>query len=93
MEMRVSTIASGVEFLAVTHRLEDGAPALRVVFGICLALVFLAGLYVFRKRQALFGRDATVINDSWAARNLRLWEVILVWLLAMEMLITVLFTL
>ena len=91
--MRVSTIASGFEFLAVTHRLEDGAPALRVVFGICLALVFFAGLYVFRKRRALFGRDATVINDSWAARNLRLWEVLLVWILAMEMLITVLFTL
>ena len=91
--MSVNTIASGIEFLATTHRLEDGAPALRIVFGICLALVFLAGLYVFRKRQALFGRDATVINDSWAARNLRLWEVILVWLLAMEMLITVLFTL
>jgi hypothetical protein len=91
--MRVSTIASGFEFLAVTHRLEDGAPALRVVFGICLALVFFAGLYVFRKRRALFGRDATVVNDTWAARNLRLWEVILVWILAMEMLITVLFTL
>jgi hypothetical protein len=91
--MITSTIASGIDFLATTHRLEDGAPALRIVFGICLALVFFAGLYVFRKRQTLFERDATVINDSWAARNLRLWEVILVWLLAMEMLITVLFTL
>lgn len=78
-------------FLAVVHRLEDGALALRIFFGLCLVTVFFAGVRVFRKRRELFGRDPEVTNDTLAVRNLRLWQVLLVWILAMEMLITVLF--
>ena len=76
--------------LAAIHRLEEAAPALRVFFAVCLLLVFLAGIYVFSKRKQLFGRDPHVTNDSWASRNLRLWQVLLVWALAMELLIEML---
>ena len=80
----------GTHFLAAVHKLEDAAPALRVFFAVCLVLVFLAGLYVFSKRKQLFGRDPHVTNDSWASRNLRLWQVLLVWALTMELLIEML---
>lgn len=80
----------GTHFLAAVHKLQDAAPALRVFFAICLVMVFLAGVYVFSKRKQLFGRDPHVTNDSWASRNLRLWQVLLVWALAMELLIEML---
>jgi hypothetical protein len=80
-----------MSFLAVTHKLQDVAVPLRIFFSICLIAVFFAGIYVFRKRHQLFGRDPDVTTDLWAARNLRLWQVLLVWLLAMELLITMLF--
>jgi uncharacterized membrane protein len=77
--------------LAVVHKLQDAAVPLRIFFSICLIAVFFAGIYVFRKRHQLFDRDPDVTTDLWAARNLRLWQVLLVWLLAMELLITMLF--
>ena len=80
----------GIHFVAAIHKLEDAAPALRVFFAVSLVLVFLAGMYVFSKRKQLFGRDPHVTNDSWASRNLRLWQVLLVWALAMELLIEML---
>ena len=80
----------GTDFLAAIHKLEEAAPALRVFFAVCLLLVFLAGIYVFSKRKQLFGRDPHVTNDYWASRNLRLWQVLLVWALAMELLIEML---
>jgi hypothetical protein len=79
-----------IDFLAAVHKLQEGAPALRVFFAVCLALVSAAGVYVFYKRRQLFGRDPQVTNDSWASRNLRLWQVLLVWALAMELLIEML---
>ena len=91
--MTRNLIGPEFEFLAAVHRLEDGAMALSIVFGLCLVVVFLAGLHIFRKRQQLFGRDSQVSTDTWAARNLRLWQVLLVWILAMHMLIAILFQL
>ena len=76
--------------VAAIHKLQDAAPALRVFFGLCLILVFFAGVFVFSNRKQLFGRDPYVTNDSWASRNLRLWQVLLVWFLAMELLIEML---
>jgi len=55
-------------------------------------IVFFAGLYVFRIRKRLFDRDPQVTGDNYGARNLRLWQVILVWILAMDLLITAIFT-
>jgi hypothetical protein len=76
--------------LAAMHQLQDAAIGLRVVFTICLLGVIFAGLIVIKKRKELFGRDPHVTADTWASRNLRLWQVILVWILAMDLLITML---
>jgi hypothetical protein len=40
-----------------------------------------------------FGRDPQVTTDTWAVRNLRLWQVLLVWILAMDLLISMLWRL
>ena len=74
-------------FLAVVHEHGDSVLALRIVFSIGLAIVFFAGLYVLRIRKRLFDRDPEVTGDHYGARNLRLWQVILVWILAMDLLI------
>ena len=69
--------------------------------------LFLGALIVFRAGSipidtwarvgnayyALFSRDPHVIADHWAARNLRLWQVILVWILALDLLIMALWRL
>ena len=57
--------------MAVVHAHSDSVFALRIVFSVCLALVLLAGVYVFRIRKQLFDRDPQVAADHWAARNLR----------------------
>ena len=80
-----------MEILAAVHKVADAALALRIVFAFCLAGVFLGGVYVIRKRKELFGSDPNVVADNWASRNLRFWQVLLVWILAMELLITMLF--
>ena len=79
--------------VGVIHQHSDSVLALRIVFSICLVIVFFAGLYVFRIRKRLFVRDPQVTVDNYGARNLRLWQVILVWILAMDLLITAIFTL
>ena len=73
--------------VAVIHEHRDSVPALRIVFSILLAIVFFSGLYIFRIRKRLFDRDPQVAGDHYGARNLRLWQVILVWVLAMDLLI------
>jgi hypothetical protein len=79
--------------LAVVHSHGDSVLALRIVFSICLVIVLVAGAYIFHIRKRLFDRDPEVAADHWAARNLRLWQVILVWLLAVDLLITMLWRL
>jgi hypothetical protein len=79
--------------LAIVHAHSDSILALRIVFTICLALVLIAGAYIYRIRKRLFDRDPEVVADHWAARNLRLWQVVLVWLLAVDLLITMLWRL
>ena len=77
--------------VAVIHEHRESVLALRIFFSILLALVFGCGLYIFSIRKRLFDRDPNVAADHYGARNLRLWQVILVWLLAMDLLITALF--
>ena len=72
---------------AVIHEHRESVLVLRIVFSILLAIVFFSGLYIFRIRKRLFGRDPHVAADHYGARNLRLWQVILVWVLAMDLLI------
>jgi hypothetical protein len=76
-----------IPLLAVVRDHADSVIVLRIVFSICLAIVFFAGLYILRIRKRLFDRDPEVTGDHYGARNLRLWQVILVWILAMDLLI------
>ena len=69
------TIFMNASLIGVTHQLQDAVVGLRIVFSICLVAVILAGLYVIKKRRELFGRDPHVTADTWASRNLRLWQV------------------
>jgi hypothetical protein len=78
---------SAIAIVAVIHEHRDSVVALRVVFSLLLAIVFFSGLYIFRTRKRLFDRDPQVTGDHYGARNLRLWQVILVWILAMDLLI------
>ncbi|HEX4630672.1 MAG TPA: hypothetical protein VH188_06875 [Chthoniobacterales bacterium] len=79
--------------LAAVHEHRESILALRIFFGILLAIVFFSGLYIFRIRKRLFDSDPQVAADHYAARNLRLWQVILVWILAMDLLIMALYKL
>jgi hypothetical protein len=72
---------------AVIHEHRESILVLRIFFGILLVIVFFSGLYIFRIRKRLFDRDPHVAADHYGARNLRLWQVILVWILAMDLLI------
>ena len=76
--------------VAVIHEHRDSVLVLRIVFSILLAVVFFSGVYIFRIRKRLFDRDPNVTGDHYGARNLRLWQVILVWILTMDLLITAL---
>lgn len=78
---------NGSTLVAVVHQHSDSVLALRIVFSILLAVVFFSGIYIFRIRKRLFDRDPEVTGDHYGARNLRLWQVILVWILAMDLLI------
>jgi hypothetical protein len=80
-----------VELAEAVHKLGDVTVALRIFFSICLIAVIFAGIYILRHRKDWFSRDPHVTADNWASRNLRLWQVLLVWILAMELLITMLF--
>ena len=73
--------------VAVIHEHRDSVLVLRIVFSLLLGIVFFSGLYIFRIRKRLFDRDPQVTGDHYGARNLRLWQVILVWILAMDLLI------
>jgi hypothetical protein len=84
---------NGLAILAVIHEHRDSVLPLRIVFSILLVIVFFSGIHIFRIRKRLFDRDPQVAGDNYGARNLRLWQVILVWILAMDLLITALLTL
>lgn len=84
---------SALELTAVIHQHSDSVLPLRIVFSVLLAIVFFSGLYIFRIRKRLFDRDPEVTGDHYGARNLRLWQVILVWILAMDLLIMALINL
>ncbi len=79
-----------ISLLAAARDHADSVVALRIVFSICLVIVFFVGIYFLRNRKRFFDRDPEVTGDHYGARNLRLWQVILVWILAMDLLIMVL---
>ena len=79
--------------LAIAHSHAESVLPLRIFFSLCLVIVILAGFYVFKNRQRFFSRDPHVTADHYGARNLRLWQVILVWILAIDLLVTMLWRL
>lgn len=79
--------------LAVVHSHAGSVLPLRIFFGFCLFLVLLSGLVVFRKRHQLFDQDPQVVADHWAARSLRLGQVVIIWVLAIELFVTALWRL
>jgi hypothetical protein len=80
-------------WIAVIASHADSVLPLRIFFSVCLVAVILAGVYVFKNRKKLFSRDPNVTGDHYGARNLRLWQVILVWILAVDLLVTMLWRL
>jgi hypothetical protein len=76
-----------IALLAAVREHADSVVVLRIVFSICLVIVFFTGIYFLRNRKRFFDRDPEVTGDHYGARNLRLWQVILVWILAMDLLI------
>ena len=79
--------------LAIAHSHAESVLPLRIFFSRCLMIVILAGLYVFKNRQRFFARDPHVTADHYDARNLRLWQVILAWILAIDLLVMMLWRL
>ena len=64
--------------LAVAHSHAESVLPLRIFFSVCLVAVILSGVYIFKNRKKFFSRDPNVTGDHYGARNLRLWQVILV---------------
>ena len=56
-----------------------GKPALRIGFTISLLLLIGVGVFIYRRRHQLFGRDPEVDNDIPVIRHNRLEEIVLVW--------------
>ena len=79
--------------LAVAHSHAESVLPLRIFFSVCLVAVILSGVYIFKNRKKFLSRDPNVTGDHYGARNLRLWQVILVWVLAVDLLVTMLWRL
>ncbi len=56
-----------------------GKPALRIAFTIPLLLLMGAGVFIYRRRDQLFGRDPEVHNDTPAIGHSRVEEILIVW--------------
>ena len=79
-------------FAAIPSHADSVLP-LRIFFGVCLVAVVLSGIYIFKNRKKFFSPDPNVTGDHYGTRNLRLWQVILVWILAVDLLVTMLWRL
>jgi hypothetical protein len=58
---------------------QAGLPVLRIAFTIALLLAMGAAVFIYRRRDQLFGRDHEVVNDTTVVRHNRLEEVVFVW--------------
>ena len=55
-----------------------GQSALRIAFTIALLLALGAGVFIYRRRDQLFGRDPEVVNDTPVVRHNRLEGIVFV---------------
>jgi hypothetical protein len=53
-------------------------PALRIAFTIALLLALGAGVFIYGRRDQLFGRDPEVVNDTPVVRHNRVEEIVFV---------------
>lgn len=56
-----------------------GIPALRAAFTIAFVAFAAAGIFIFKKRHALFDRDPSVPGDFKGARETRMGNILFVW--------------
>ena len=78
--------------VAVIRSHADSVLPLRIFSVSASSLLSLPGLR-FQKSKKTFRADPNVTGDHYGARNLRLWQVILVWILAVDLLVTMLWRL
>jgi uncharacterized iron-regulated membrane protein len=57
---------------------QAGVPLLRIAFSIALLLAAGAGVFIYRQRDQLFGRDPEVVNDTPVVRHNRVEEIVFV---------------
>ena len=55
-----------------------GKPALRIGFTIPLLLLIGASVFIYRRRDQLFGRDPEVVNDAPVVRHNRVEAIVFV---------------
>ena len=55
-----------------------GVPVLRIAFTIALLLALGAGVFIYVRRDRLFGRDPEVVNDTPVVRHNRVEEIVFV---------------
>lgn len=55
-----------------------GKPALRIGFTIALLLALGAGVFIYARRDQLFGRDPEVVNDTPVVRHNRVEGIVFV---------------
>jgi hypothetical protein len=78
-------------FLVMAVIQQAGVPALRVVATLAVVLFLLGGVYIFRKRDQLFGGDPNVENDFPVVRHNRLEGVLFVWAALTLVLLSILY--
>jgi hypothetical protein len=66
-------------FLMLAVIQQAGVPALRIAFTIAVAVFFLGGVFIFRRRHQFFDRDPNVPNDVPVVRHNRMEEIMFVW--------------
>jgi len=70
---------------------QAGVPALRVVATLAVVLFLFGGVFIFRKRDQLFGSDPNVENDFPVVRHNRLEGVLFVWAALTLVLVSILY--
>ena len=55
-----------------------GVPVLRIAFTIALLLALNAAVFIYVRRDQLFGRDPEVVNDTPVVRHNRVEEIVFV---------------
>jgi hypothetical protein len=78
-------------FLIMAVIQQAGVPALRIVATLAVVLFLFGGVFIFRKRNQLFGSDPNVENDFPVVRHNRLDGVLFVWAALTLVLVSILY--